>query len=133
MGAEEVVSAELVAALLGAAVGAILTGVFGYLQSCWARGSQALAERDRQRLILVREIVRYRLDQERVIGPLNEIPLVFGDDDDALRLYRATLDAANVEDRTRSLTDLINRLALIVGLLPGVQVSDIQRGFQYGG
>ena len=65
---------ELVAALVGAAVGAIFTGVLGYRQSRWSQKLQARAERDRQRHVLVREIMRYPLDQERVIGPLNEIP-----------------------------------------------------------
>lgn len=126
-------SAELIAALAGAVVGAILTGVLSYFQSRWSRESQSQAERDRQRLALVREIMRYRLDQERLIGPLNEIPLVFGDDEDALRLYRETLSSNSSQDRTRSLSDLINRLATIVDLPPKVQFSDIQRGFLYGG
>lgn len=126
-------SAELLAALVGAVVGAILTGVLSYFQSRWSRESQSRAERDRQRLALVREIMRYRLDQQRLIGPLNEIPLVFGDDEDALRLYRETLSSTSNDDRTHSLSDLINRLATLVDLPPNVEVSDIQRGFQYGG
>lgn len=126
-------SAELLAALVGAVVGAILTGVLSYFQSRWSRESQSRAERDRQRLALVREIMRYRLDQQRLIGPLNEIPLVFGDDEDALRLYRETLSSTSNDDRTHSLSDLINRLATLVDLPPNVEVSDIQRGFQYVG
>lgn len=126
-------SAELLAALVGAVVGAVLTGVLSYFQGRWSRESQSRVERDRQRLALVREVMRYRLDQQRLIGPLNEIPLVFGDDEDALRLYRETLSSTGVEDRTRSLSDLINRLATLVDLPPRVQPSDIQRGFQYGG
>lgn len=123
---------ELVAALAGAVVGAILTGVLSYFQSRWLRKSQSRAERDRQRLALVREIMRYRLDQQRLIGPLNEIPLVFGDDEDALRLYREILSSASNDDRTRSLSDLINKRAKLVDLPPNVRVSDIQRGCQYG-
>ena len=126
-------STELVAALAGAVVGVILTGALGYLQSRWSRESQARAERDRQRLTLVREIMRHRLNQRALIGPLNEIPLVFGDDDDALRLYRETLSSTSSDDRTRSLSDLINRLATLVDLPPNVRASDIQRGFQYDG
>lgn len=126
-------TAELVAALAGAVVGAILTGTLSYLQSRWSRVSQTRAERDRQRVTLVREIMRYRLDQERLMGPLNEIPLVFGDDEHALRMYREMLNSTSSEDRTRSLSDLINRLASLVDLPSSVQTSDIQRGFQYGG
>lgn len=126
-------SPELLAALAGAVVGAALTGVLGYFQSRWARTSQKRVERDHQRLTLVREIMRFRLDQERLIGPLNELPLVFGDDGDVLRLYRETLNSTDTAARTRSITDLINRLASLVDLPPKVQISDIQRGFQISG
>lgn len=122
---------ELVAALAGAVVGAILTGVLSFLQTLWSRKSQSDAERDRQRLALVREIMRYRLEQKSLVGSLNEIPLLFGDDVDSLRLYRETLNARSIEDRTRSLSDLINRLASLVDLPSNVQASDVQRGFHY--
>lgn len=122
---------ELVAALAGAIVGATLTGVLGYFQSRWAGGAQSRLERDRERTALVREIMRHRLDQQSLVGPLNEIPLVFGDDEDVMRLYRGTLNAADASTRTRSLTDLINRLAALVNLPPKVNISDIQRGFSY--
>ncbi|WP_430298007.1 DUF6680 family protein [Sinomonas sp. B1-1] len=122
-------SDALVAALAGAVVGTILTGVTAYVQNLLSRESQKRTERERQRLALVREIMRYRLEQKRLIGPLNELPLVFGDDDEVLRLYRETLDASDDGARTRKLTDLINRLASSVGLPPEVRVSDIQRGF----
>ena len=124
-------STELVAALAGAVVGAVLTGVLSFLQTFWSRKAQSRVERERQQLALVREIIRYRLDQKRLIGPLNEIPLLFGDDVDSLRLYREVLNARDVDDRTRSLSDLINRLASLVDLPPNVQPSDVQRGFQY--
>lgn len=124
-------STELVAALAGAVIGAILTGALSFFQTLWSSKAQSHAERDRQRLALVREIMRCRLDQKHLVGPLNEIPLLFGNDVDSLRLYRETLNAPSIEDRTRSLSDLINRLALLVDLPSNVQASDVQRGFQY--
>jgi len=121
------------AALLGAVIGAVLTGVLTYVQYVWSSRAQVRAERSNQRLALVRELMRYRLDQARLIGPLNELPLVFGDDRDVLRLYRSVLDAVDDVARTRALTDLVNRLALLVGLPAEVSMSDIQRGFTYKG
>jgi len=123
-------NSELVAALAGAIVGAVLTGVLGYLQTRWTRKLQTRSERERQRLNLVREIMRHRLDQARLLGPLNELPLTFGDDGEVLRLYRETLNATTAEARTHALTALINSLAKLVDLSPSVQVSDIQRGFR---
>lgn len=120
---------ELVAAFAGAGVGALLTGVLGYLQIRWSRNSQLRVEHDSQRLALVREIMRYRLNQERLIGPLNELPLVFGDNDEVLRLYRETLNSTDTASKNRAITDMLNRLAKLVNLPPKVQESDIQRGF----
>jgi len=127
------VNAEVLAALVGSVVGAALAGVLGYLQAWWSRDASARLERDRQRLALVREIMRYRLDQERLVGPLNELPLVFGDDEEVLRLYRQTLNAADANARSLSLTDLVNRLASLVGLPAKVQTSDVERGLAYAG
>lgn len=122
-------SAELWAAVIGAIVGSVLTGGAAYLQQRYSR-KQAREDRIRDgRMTLVREVVRYRLDQKAVIGPLNEIPLLFGHDETAMRLYRETLNAAKADDRTRSLTDLVKHLATAVGLEPSVQISDIARGF----
>ena len=88
-------------------------------------------ERQRQRLSLVREVMRYRLDQPHLIGPLNELPLMFGDDSEVLRLYREILNARDDhERRTSALTDLVNRLAVLVGLPSSVQISDIQHGMK---
>ena len=123
-------TSEFGAALIGAILGAILTGVISYFQFRWSSAAQSRAERDQQRLLLVREIMRHRLKEELLIGPLNEIPLVFGEDHDALRLYREMLNAQGSDGRTRALTDLISRLAQLVELPSNVQHSDIQRGFQ---
>ena len=103
------------------------------LTSWWDRRARKEDERQRQRLSLVREVMRYRLDQSRLVGPFNELPLMFGDDDEVLRLYREILNAPrdDPEQRTRALTDLVDRLAVLVGLPGSVQISDIQRAMKF--
>ena len=120
---------EIWAAVVGAIVGAVLAGSGSFLQQRWSRGRahQDRIEDDRKRL--VREIMRYRLDQDKLVLPLNELPLIFGDDDETMRLVRALL-VALPEQRTQFLADLINHLAKQVGLPPKVTTSDITRGFR---
>ena len=119
---------EIWAAVVGAIVGAVLAGSGSFLQQRWSRGRahQDRIEDDRKRL--VREIMRYRMDQDKLVLPLNELPLMFGDDDETMRLVRALL-VALPEQRTQFLADLINHLAKQVGLPPKVTTSDITRGF----
>ena len=107
----------------------MLAGSGSFLQQRWSRGRahQDRIEDDRKRL--VREIMRYRLDQDKLVLPLNELPLMFGDDDETMRLVRALL-VALPEQRTQFLADLINHLAKQVGLPPKVTTSDITRGFR---
>ena len=120
---------EIWAAVVGAIVGAVLAGSGSFLQQRWSRGRahQDRIEDDRKRL--VREIMRYRLDQDKLVLPLNELPLIFGDDDETMRLVRALLGALP-EQRTQFLADLINHLAKQVGLPPKVTTSDITQGFR---
>lgn len=122
-------NSEFWAAVIGAIVGAGLTGGAAYLQQKWSRKEDRKDHVQDVRTLLVRELVRHRLDQRTVIGPLNEIPLVFGHDQAAMTLYRETLNATSPDARTRSLTDLIQHLATAVGLPSTVQPSDISRGF----
>lgn len=119
---------EMWAAVIGAIVGAALAGCVSFLQQRWSRRhvQQDRIENDRKQL--VREIMRYRFDVSKLALPLNEVPLIFGDDDEAMRLVR-TLRAASSEQRTQFLADLINHLAKKVGLPPKVTTSDIMRGF----
>lgn len=117
----------IIASLVGVVVGCLLS----ILTSWRERRARKEDERQRQRLSLVREVMRYRLDQPRLIGPLNELPLMFGDDSEVLRLYREILNAGDDHERRASaLTNLVNRLAVLVGLPGSVQISDIQRGME---
>src|SRR4051812_11392338 len=97
---------ELLAGVIGAVVGAVIAGITGFLQQNRSRRQQTEDRIWDNRARLVRELVRYRLDPPALIGPLNEVPLVFGHNPDALRLYRLMLDAADEGTRTRALTDL---------------------------
>ena len=118
-------------AIISSFGGVFVGWLLSILTSWWDRRARKEDERQRQRLSLVREVMRYRLDQPHLIGPLNELPLMFGDDSEVLRLYREILNARDDhERRTSALTDLVNRLAVLVGLPGSVQISDIQHGMK---
>lgn len=71
---------EIVGALVGVVIGWILN------ESLSARLQTRRAKRD-ARFTLVREILRHRRAPSR--GPvLNEVPLLFGDEDDVMRYWR---------------------------------------------
>lgn len=118
-------------AIIASLVGVVVGWPLSILTSWRDRHVRKKDERQRQRLSLVREVMRYRLDQPHLIGPLNELPLMFGDDSEVLRLYREILNARDDhERRTSALTDLVNRLAVLVGLPGSVQISDVQHGMK---
>lgn len=123
---------ELLAALAGSVVGAVLTGGLSYFQHRWSRKDRLQEERDRQRLALVREIVRYRTEGD-VAPPLNELPLVFGDNAEVLRLYRDIVRAAHAGKGWEGpLEDLIKHLATLVGLPLDAQAVDITQAVRGG-
>lgn len=124
---------ELWAAVIGAAVGALLAVAGGYLQHRASRAQDREERSHDERVKLVREIMRYRRDQQALVYPLNELPLVFGDDPEVMRLYRGMLRAPTSELMAQDLADLINHLAKSVGLPREVQASDIHTGFSYSG
>lgn len=124
---------ELIAAVVGAIVGAVIAAAVAFGQQHLARGAARKDERERERRALAREIMRKRLDQKELVGPLNEIPLVFGDDSTTRRLYNEVLNAANPDERTEALAGLVNRIAELTGLPTGVSPNEITRGFEYRG
>lgn len=77
---------ELIAAVFGAMLGALIAGGMAFAQQRWSHDREAQARVEADRRGLVRELMRQRMDQPALVKPLNEIPLLFGDDEDALRL-----------------------------------------------
>lgn len=120
---------DVISALVGAGVGAVIAGVISFCQQRFARRTAADDEVDRQRLELVREIIRYKLNQDKLVEPLNEVFILFGDDSDTLRLVRKLLDTESGDARTAVLSELLNRLCRIVGVPGEVTQQDIDRGF----
>lgn len=88
---------ELVAGIVGAFVGAVITGAISFAQQEWSRDRHVQDRIREERMRLVRELMRNRLDQGALIGPLNEIPLLFGHNAEALRLYRAMLENSSAD------------------------------------
>lgn len=119
---------ELWVALVGAIVGGSLTVMGAVLQSRLLARLQVIRAREQARVDLVREIVRHRMDALKRHEPLNEVPLLFGDDTEALRLYRSLAGSGLSEaERTGVFRDLIVHLAKLTGM-PTAAAGDIARG-----
>ena len=74
--------------------------------------------------------MRHRGDQRHLIPALNEVPLLFADDDEARRLlanFRASGEAA----RTQALTQLLNHLANATDLPGEIKADDVYNVFVY--
>lgn len=99
------------------------------MQNALSRKAQQRDERYRQRFELVREILRYRMDQSRLLGPLNELPVFFANDAEVMRLYRFLLSGPPEGERTEAVGDLIVRLANLVNIPSSVLPGDLHRGF----
>jgi len=124
-------SSEVIAALAGAGVGAFLAFVSSYLL-LRLQGKQAkLARVEASRTALVRELARQRMDQVELVKALNEVPVVFGHDAEALRIYRAILNDASDPARATNIADLINHLARTSGFSSTLQASDLGRGLRF--
>lgn len=114
---------------LGVVAGTIVTLVGSYFQQRWSFSKQLQERQEQARVGLVREIMRWRLDQGQLVLRLNELPLLFGHDAETMRLYRALISAKDGAEGTRVLGDLVAHVAKLVGLDGGVQPSDISTGF----
>lgn len=115
--------------IAGAFVGAGLTGAAGLITWALTEWSASRRAVSGARVALAREIIRHRGDQARVAEALNELPVVFGDDEEVLRLYRQFLDGVRKDD---ALLDLVIRLSKVVRLNRRVTTSDLRRFLSVG-
>lgn len=107
--------------------GAVAGGVTSLGVASWQRFS---GRRDRLadlRLDLVRRLARDKGGPE-LASALNEVPVVFGHDERALRLYRASVPGKDGRADTDRVEDLIVYLAQAVGL-GKVDAADLRSGF----
>lgn len=102
--------------IIGVLAGAIVTLVGSYLQQRWSFARQLKERQEQARVDLVREIMRWRLDQNQLVLRLNELPLLFGHDAETMRLYRALISAKDGAEGSRVLGDLVTHVAKTVGL-----------------
>jgi hypothetical protein len=115
-------------------IGAISGAVTGGLISIFIAFFNARRERRRaveaQRLNLAREVMRYRGDPERLVPSLNELPLLFGEDAEVMRLHR---NLRLKQDANSALKYLVQRLAALTGLHDNVKQDDIDNPFRFSG
>lgn len=119
----------LLSGIIGVVAGTIVTLIGSYFQQKWSSDKHRQERQEQARVDLVREIMRWRLDQNQLVLRLNELPLLFGHDAETLRLYRALISAKDGAEGSRILGDLVTHVAKTVGLDGGVQPSDISTGF----
>lgn len=120
----------VVAGFWGAIIGAALTGLVTFLVALWGERQAKVRAKATARLALVREVMRYRGEQESLVQPLNEVPLLFGDDAEVMRHLRE-LRSASGNVKNEALRDLVNRLAHLTDLDPKVTASDINTPFTF--
>lgn len=107
--------------------GAVAGGVTSFGVANWQRLS---GRRDRLadlRLDLVRRLAREKRGSE-LASALNEVPVVFGNDERALRLYRACAPRKDGRVDMDGVLDLIAYLAHSVGL-GKIDAADLRSGF----
>lgn len=114
---------EVAAALLGAVVGVSGSLVVGIVTWALAELSTNKREVHASRVALAREIIRNRGDQALVAASLNEIPVVFGHDNELLRLYRQFLNGARTDD---ALLDIVVRVSRVAKINGNVSASDLK-------
>lgn len=125
---------EMVATLWGVGgvvLGAIITVMASYFQQRWLNNHRDKERRQSLQYEVARDLMRNRLDQRNILMSLNEIPLLFGDDDEAMRLYRAVLQPNDEVSRTHNLAALIQHIAKCAGLSAKVTSADVVTGFTY--
>lgn len=131
---------ELWAAIAGAVVGGALTAGASYLQQIWNRKKDDEDRKKDVQMNLVREIMRYRGSGSIGLA-LNEVPLIFGHDAEAMQLSRKLTDLLMQTNQTPQIAseadstmgDLLNHLGKLVGLSPEVRYSDLTKVFGSSG
>lgn len=114
---------ELTAALLGAFVGFLLSVVLWCLQRHFSRIDKNFEEKKH----LVSTIIGKRMHIEDALEDLNQIPLIFSNDETVLSHYRALCRSTGLNN-TPILVDLLNSLIKAVGAKNTIQQSDILTG-----
>ena len=119
---------ETIASLIGAIVGAIITTSFWFVQHRIEQKDVLNNERRQDKIELVQNIMRNRMDQRALCVELNQIPLTFYDDPQAKELYRKLLEPHDVATRDTILADLVNHLAETMNFDGEIRPSDFSRG-----
>lgn len=130
---------ELLAAIAGALIGGALTAGASYMQHRWSRKKDEEDRKKAAQMDVVRELMRHRGGGD-IYSALNEVPLVFGHDKEALTLYRSLFSllrqsASNlgvVDQANSTMADLLNHLGKLVGLPGDVRNSDMINVFAPG-
>ena len=120
----------VLAGFLGGVLGAALTGIAGILTAVFTTNRAKKLAVDDARLSLVREIMRFRGDQDQLSSALNEVPILFGEDDVIMSSFRALLKNPPTEMRNRALKDMLNRLARLTKM-PGRLLPDDIEGYLF--
>ena len=119
---------EIIAALAGAVIGAVITMLFWLIQHHIEEKEILDNEQRQDKRELVKNIMRKRMDTEALCTELNQIPLTFSDDPQAKELYRRLLEASDGSTKTVILSDLVNHLAETMNFAGEIRPSDFTRG-----
>ena len=116
----------MIEGLSGALFGALAGGLVSWLVTAWQLRQQRNDRVRDAQLDLVRRAVRHK-DGSEIGTVLNEVPVVFSGDREALELYLKALPDADRVDMDR-VVRLLEHLAKAVGL--PVQSEHLTRGFR---
>lgn len=116
--------------ILGAVVGGVLAIVGVVIQSRLSAKDEDRRAVAQARVALVRELMRYRIETSKAALPLNEVPALFWDDEEAVRLYRELVRGSGTgEPNADKIRDIIAHLCRAVGMEVAT-VSDIESGLK---
>ena len=116
------------AALVGAVVSIPGSLLLAYVQLRWS-ARQRLND---ARFDLVRSLAQHKGGPQLAVA-LNQIPLLFGHDEEVMRAYRRALGPSGVRTPMDCVIDLLVLLAARVGLPDSVSKEDLAAGFDTQG